>query len=316
MSLMTRGILGLLANTLSATPGPMDLATMAFPFETDTVGGEVDTIQWLGHIPGFRERIDKKETARLIPQKLQVEIRNFDNSWSVPGTWVRNSKIGPVLPEKVAEWGRRRIDLMNQLVANRINAAETGICYTGKSFFATDHVIGKSGALSNDITFDCTDHTTPTIYELARAIQAGIAQFWTFKDDQNLPLYRPMKVVDVVVNVAMVADVAAAVDLDLIDTGAGAVNNPLKGLLRNQGITVGVKTKPMLAQSNTKIHLYVASDGAKPYLLGENPKEKRITELDETSDHFKKEDEFQFNGFWAGGSSFGEPLDAVLVTLN
>jgi len=315
MSIATRGIVPILKQALAQNPGPMDLAVMAKPFETDTIAGEIDTLGWIGHIPGFRLAGEKNQNADLAQQKLDIRILDFRSSWRLKGSLVRNSKIGPILAEKSGEWGRRRIDLMNQLVADRVNNAETQLAYDGKSFYAPDHSVNNSGAINNDITSPAVSASAPTTHELSLAILAGLSQFFTFKDDQSLPLYRPMTVIDVTVNTAVVGKVAAAVGLNSIDTGAGSIDNPLLGLTRAMGITLRVKTNPLITIANTKIQLINASPGTAPFLLGENPAEKRVTELDETSDLFKNEDMYAFNAFWAGASAYGEFTDAVLVTL-
>jgi hypothetical protein len=315
MSASTRGVLAILKQSLSIPAGPMDLASMAKGFETDTAPGEIDTLTWLGHIPGYRRRSEKNQNADIVPQKLDVRVEDFNVSWRLAGTQVRNSKIGPIITDKAQEWARRRIDLMNQLVADRINAAESAVAYDGKSFFATDHSVNKSGTINNDITSPAVSTSAPTLLELANAVLAGLTKFYSFKDDQGLPLYRPQTIVDVVVNTDLIGKVAAAIGLGQIDSGAGSVDNPLLGLTRSMGIQLRPKTSPLLTQGGTKIHLYNASPGCAAYLLGENPAEKRITELDENSDFYKKTGDYEFNGFWAGASAYGEFTDAVLVTL-
>lgn len=315
MSITTRGVLAFLKQSLNMPPGPLDLALMAKTFETDTKPGEIDTLTWLGHIPGYRRVGTKPESAAIIPQKLDIRVEDFNLTWGLKGVDVRNSKIGAILADKVQEWGRRRIDLMNELVADRINTAETAIAYDGKTFFATDHVVGKSGDINNDITASAVSAAAPTTVEIARAIAKGIKQFYKFKDDQNKPLYRPMINIEVTVNIDMVDIVAEAISLARIDTGAGSIDNPLRGIMGVMGVTLTVKTSPLLTMGNTKIHLYNRSPGCAPYLLGENPAEKRITELDESSDHYKRTGDYEFNGFWAGAGAHGEFTDAVLVTL-
>jgi hypothetical protein len=313
MSLATRGVLAVLKAALNERPAMAGLGAQAFRFETDTAPGEVDTLSWLGHIPAFRERGTKGQGADLVPQKLDIRVRHFQNQWRLEAPIVRNSKVGPILTQKAGEWTRRRSDLMDSLIANLINNGTTLLAYDGLSFFNSAHVINNSGSVNNTVSFTCADSANPTALEIAKAIAKGVKQFWGFVDDQGLPLYPNMTEIDVVVPVGISDVTLIALTNDNLDTGAGTAQNPLSGL-KSMNLKLNLKTSPLITLSK-KITLVNRSPGAMPWLLGENPAENRVTELDETSDFFKREDKYEYNAFWAGAASVGEYTDAVQVTL-
>jgi hypothetical protein len=317
MSVATRGVLAILKAALNDVPEIAAINNQAFRFQTDTVGGEIDTLSWLGNVPGFVEKGNKVlQAGKTLPKKLDIRLREFTASWQLAAKYVRNSKVGPILTVKAAEWGRRRVDLADQLVCDLLNNGASLLAYDGIAFWSDSHSDGRSGTIDNNITFDCSDHTNPTALEIAKAISKGIETFWGFKDDQGLPTHARMVEVDVVVPVGIAGLTLQAVSNEKLDSGAGDVTNPLSGFRNTIGLKLNVRTSPLITLATTKIALVNRSPGAMPFLLGENPAEKRVTELDESSDLFKREDLYEYNAFWTGAASVGEFRDSVLITLN
>lgn len=148
-----------------------------------------ETYAWLGSVPPMREWGQGRLARSLFPQEYSIENQLWENTIEVARTEVDDDQIGGI-SMRVSELAEKAAMLQDQLLASLlINGGTAGFnAYDGKTFFATDHESGKSGAQSNDVTFNCTDHTAPTIAELRAAVAKMITQLLKLKDDQAEPM--------------------------------------------------------------------------------------------------------------------------------
>lgn len=313
MAITDYGVKAILAKALAATPQSDKLAALAIRVDSELPAGSSEKFDFIGNVPALREWIGKRSSKKLIEYNYTVTLKLFESTFDVPLSWINNDKTkqvakraGDLVTRYNPQWASKRVAVL-------INASETDLCFDGKSFFAPDHAWGDSGTLDNDITFDCTDHTNPTAYECARALVKTINQFQSFKDDQGEPLNEGISKVTVIckAGTALAAAMGLAVSEATLDTGAGVVANPVKGLQ----VTVEFVASTRITLAN-KFVVVNSTPGAVPFAFVENKADFKMSMKGEGSD-YEHDNRAREYGIAANGEAgYGLFTDAVLCTLN
>ena len=140
--------------------------------------------------------MDRRPNAQKLREEgLLIRNRHFEATIDILIRHLRRDKSGQAMI-RIGEMARRANTHWASLLSTLLSAAETGKCYDGKAFFATNHQEGKSGSQSNKLTVDiselpCEVHGTiqkPSVAEFQLAVAEAIAQIVSFKDDQGEPM--------------------------------------------------------------------------------------------------------------------------------
>lgn len=159
----------------------------------------VEEYAGLGNAPAMREWIAMRLMKSLREYRMLVRNKDYEATLEIFRKDLRRDRTGQ-LQAKIGELAERAAEHDEKLLSNMIDIAMTStattLSYDGQIFFDTDHAVGDSGSMSNDISVDISALTTgthgtvtaPSAGEMAGAIQAGVSQFFTFKDDQGEPV--------------------------------------------------------------------------------------------------------------------------------
>jgi hypothetical protein len=312
MAIYDYGVKAILAKALAATPKSDALAALAERVESNLPAGSAEKLDFLGHVPALRKWEGKRSSKSLIPYNYTVTLEKFEATFDVTKDMVNNDKTGTINKRAGELAMRYNPQWAASRVAALINAAESALCFDGKSFFATDHSWGDSGTLDNDITFNAGTHTAPTAYECAQALVAAINQFQSFKDDQGQPINEGLSSVTVVckAGTALAAAMGLAVSEATLDTGTGVIANPVKGL------QVVIKFLPSTRITLTdKFAVVNTTPGACPFAFLENKADFAMTMKGAGSDFEHDNDKWEYGIKAVGEAGYGLFTDAVLCTL-
>lgn len=181
---------------------------------------------WLGAVPPLREWGQGRLARGMFSEKYDVENLRYESTIEVDRNEISDDQVGAInirIGELAERAATHKDAMIAELLAKGGDAGFTS--YDGKTFFATDHESGKSGSQSNAITFDCTDHTKPTVSEIRSAIGAGITQLLSLKDDQGEPMNQAPTGLNIIVPPALYLSGLEAVNATII--GNNSVSNPI-----------------------------------------------------------------------------------------
>lgn len=145
-----------------ATPMYEQIATIV-PSTTDT-----ETYAWLGDIPGMREWIGDREINNLSSADYSIKNKDFELTIGLPRNAIEDDKIALYRPS-VEMLGQSAAMHPDELVFDLLAGGFTNKCYDGKSFFATDHRVGKYGVSNRT-----TDKLSMDSYVAARSAMMSI----------------------------------------------------------------------------------------------------------------------------------------------
>lgn len=154
-----------------------------------------ETYKFLGQSPAMREWIAGRQAKGFSSEGITIVNKHYEATIEVAVKDARRDKTGQI-KARVEEFYDRAETHWASLLSTLLINGESGVCYDGQYFFDTDHVEGKSGTQSNDITVDISalpasvhgSVTAPSVEEMQQAILAGIAQMLAFKDNQGEPM--------------------------------------------------------------------------------------------------------------------------------
>jgi hypothetical protein len=313
MAITDFGVKGILHLALQDTPQSDKLAELALQVDSQLPSGSAEKLDFIGMVPALREWVGARKSKQPIEYNYTVTLQKFESTIQIPLDWVNNDKTGNVKSSAAGLARRYNPQWRAKRVAVLINASETDTCFDGKSFFATDHAWGESGTLDNDITFNASTHTAPTVYEAAQAVVKAVNQFASFKDDQGEPINEGMSKVTIVVQAGtnLAAALAQAISLPTVDTGTGVITNPVKGL--------GVQLELVASTRITLVDKFAAvntSPGAAPFVFMENKADFKMSMKGAGSDFEMDNDAWEYGVKAVGEAGYGRFTDAVLLTLN
>jgi phage major head subunit gpT-like protein len=281
------------------------LASLAALIPNNLSSGESINLDFLGAIPGFKKWQDKRQSSQFVPYAWSMKNEKFEDSIVVPDEWLINDKTGLVdmrigqLVAKYAIWP-------GSLIASLINASETDKGFDGKAFFADDHVWGKSGTIDNKIAVAAAAGTTPTVEEFAQGILSAYSQITGFLDDQGEPINEAITDLKVVVGNALAGTALQAIQNTMLDTGAGTIDNPVKGLAA-AGVKITLVASPRITLSS-KFCMFNTSPNACPFIFSENTALRNRTIKDDRHDR----DRWEHGLKAVGNAAYGMFTDAVL----
>ncbi|TAK63653.1 MAG: hypothetical protein EPO24_04080 [Bacteroidetes bacterium] len=153
--------------------------------ETQSEGAD-ENYQWLGEVPGMREWLGDKEIKGLAGVNYILQNKDWESTIEVKRKDIEDDRLGIYKPKiiSLAEEGRRHPDEL--LTSVRVAGTST-TCYDGKNFYATNHVMRKSGSLSNLHT-----GTGITLAQVTADLKTARAKMRNLKNDQGKPFIKSL----------------------------------------------------------------------------------------------------------------------------
>jgi len=186
--------------------------------------------KWLGQSPKVREWIGGREAKGLREGGVIVKNKRFEATLPIDVDELRQDQTSQ-LTVRVDDLAGRVQEHWHRLLSTLIETP--GNSYDGVAYFGATHVEGESGTQRNIFTaseitqLDVTTANNPTVAELEAALPKVVEKFFGLKDDQGEPMNDSARSFLVMVPTNMWAAAAGALNLPLINDGAGATRNNL-----------------------------------------------------------------------------------------
>ena len=155
-------------------------------------GAASENYQWLGEVPAIKEWLDVKTIEELRGFQYTITNRDWESTIGVDRNDIEDDQLGQYTPRilTLSEEAKRHPD---ELISQIRRDGAAALCYDGQFFYDTDHVIGKSGVLSNILT-----GTGVTVALITADFRSVRARLRSFKNDQGKPFIKntgPLKLV-------------------------------------------------------------------------------------------------------------------------
>lgn len=252
---------------------------IAMTFDSDQ---ESETYKWLGMAPAMTEWKGSRIIDGLRENGVTIENIHWQNGLGIPIDWIRRDKTGQIMT-RVNELAERAVTHRMKLLSEKINGAETLVCYDGEYFFDTDHSEGDSGTQSNDLSVDISGlpasvagtTTAPSPEEVRGMVLKCVEAILGFKDDKGEPMNDMAREFLVMVPQPYWSAAAAALNNPVLGGGDTNVMTNLDGytfrLAANNRLTWTEKlavfrtdgsVKPLIWQQETDIALKAKAEGS------------------------------------------------------
>jgi len=315
-TLSDRAVTGILFNELEAAASRSWTSQIANQLTSDQ---DAETYAGAGVVPAMREWSGGKLVKNVREHSHIITNKDWESTIELTRKDLRRDKTAQLVM-KAQELANRAVEheakLLSTLI-NTANAATEGLAYDGQFFFDTDHSVGNSGTMDNDIAIDIsalplgatTVHgtvTAPAVGEMALCIQQAIQQIYGFKDDEGEPTNTGSVSFAVMVPTWLWASASAAVRVNNLAQG---FDNPLVG----SGLNVTVIANPRLTWTDSYA-VFVTDGGVKPF-ISQIESGPMIEILGEGSDYSFFNKAHLFSVIKAGNVGFHQFTKACYVTM-
>lgn len=307
MGLTDYGVRGILRSILADTPLTDQLLQLVYQFDSDLPAGKSEDLSFLGAV-GVLAPWGSAGRNVMQPKEYEFALRNgkFSGGVRIPLDWMNNDKTQQVR-DKLTEVVKRRTQFWSAKVATLINSAESSTkTIDGVAFFSNSHAAYST--FDNLLTFAAASGVAPTPLEVAQALYAAYMSMLTYNDDQGQPANEGLSKLTVTCGTDIGASVMQALSQDVLDTGTGTQDNPLKGL-KAAGISLNAVISPRISTA-AKMQLWNTSPGAKSLLLQKNNKDSKESMKGADSEFAHDNDAIELAIKEVGETGYGRPWEA------
>lgn len=253
----------------------------------------------------------------LTAHKIDIDNDQYSAAAVIGRKEMERDQTGAV-QRRFGDLGTRAAQLEVQLIIDLITS--NGVCYDGQNFFDTDHSLGNSGTQINALTsshvaaLNIATAGSPTAEEAVDMFMGVIGYMLGYKDDEGVPMNETAREFGVIVPTTGTMW-AAAMTAVRANSLAGGETNALAAISAD-GFKITVHGNARLNATPNDFYAFRKDgNGARPFIYQEEmPYE--LAFLDESSDHFKLNDEYTGIVKWRGGVGYGEPLHAAKCTTS
>lgn len=238
-----------------------------------------ETYAWLGDIPGMKEWIGDREIQNLTGSDYTIKNKDFELTVGVDRNAIEDDKIGLYRPS-IQMLGESAAMHPDELVYDLLASGFTALCYDRKSFFSTDHKVGKE-TVSNKLT----NKLTSEAYKTARATMMN------FKNSKGRSLGLVPDLL--VVPPALEANARDILVADFVN----GTKNTMQG-------TAEIHVEPRL-KSDTAWFLLCTKRPIKPLIYQQRQKAKFVSKTAETDDNVFMSKRFLYGVDSRGNAGFG-----------
>lgn len=271
----------------AAAPANWQKIAMLVPSTT----GQED-YAWLSQFPRMRRWIGDKAVKSLSAYKYTVVNDDFEATVEVDRNNIEDDTIGIYKPMAQGA-GYSAKQWPDEMVAEVVNGAFTGLCFDGQYFVDTDHPVGDGAggtiSVSNKGTLALSNSTLTLAQASYGAARIAMMQF---KDDEGRPL-------SVIPNILLVGpalmDVAnTLLTVDRLEDGKP---NPYKGTAELVVDTRITSTSAWFLLDTTK--------PVKPFIFQQRKAPVFVQQTDPQSDGVFGQRRFRFGAEARGASGYG-----------
>lgn len=313
----SRAIVGDFYRTLATVPPNAWHDKISMPFDSDQ---EAETYPIVGQAPAMREWRNERLLSALREDKITIHNVSYEASFRVPMPTLRRDKTGQYRAKARDLAARAGWQHWNKLLSTLISngAGSTyGTAYDGQYFFDTDHSLGYSGTIKNDLTsseaagLNVGTAAAPTSLEAALAILDSINYMRTFTDDQGELCNEDATgfVIMAPANLAGAIE-AACNDNTVYSASSVGQSNPLKSR--------SLQLEPIMnARLTTTTVFYIfRTDGSVKPFINQSEQEPVMNVFEEGSEFTALNDQAAFMVKASRNVGYGEFLYAARCTLS
>jgi len=276
----------------------------------------VERYAGIGNAPAMREWVGGRLAKSLREYTMTITNKDFEATLEVLRKDLQRDKTSQ-LETKIMGLAQRAAEHDEKLLSTIINTADAstnGLAYDGQLFFDTDHSVGDSGTLDNDISVDIstlatTAHgsvTAPSPGEAALSISLGIQQLFTMKDDQGEPVNHNTASVVIMVPPSLMSPFEIALTAPAFASGE---TNPIAG----SSISKRLVVNPRLTWTD-EFAIFRTDSAQKPFLVQvEEPPVMEV--IGEGSEHAFKHAAHLYGVRKSGNVGYWDFTKGVLVTM-
>lgn len=242
---------------------------------------------WLGSFPKMREWIGEKAVKSLEAFKYTIPNRDFEVTIEIDRNDMEDDTLGIYGPMAQGA-GQAAKELPDDLVFEIANGAFTNLCYDGKTFCATDHVVAGA-SVSNKITKALSN---ATVAAAAASFGAAFLAMEQFKDEHG----RSLNIKPSILLVPPALRITAQ-QLMTNDRTADDKPNPYKGMAT-------VVVSPQLT-STTAWFLLDVSRPVKPFIYQERKSPVLVQQTDMQVDDVFNRKKLKFGAEARGAAGYG-----------
>lgn len=310
-------VIGIILQSLAEQPKAPWVSALADFYDSNQA---TETYAAAGNVAPMREWTGEKQIKDLRTYSLTISNKDWESTLRLFERDIRRDKIQQ-LEQKANQLAERANQHEEKLLSSLIDTgddADLGTAYDGQYFFDTDHAVGNSGTINNDITVDISalptgdttgthgSTTAPSVGEAALTIQAGIQAMYGFKDDQGEPTNQGVKDFLVMVPTTLWAPFAAS---NTVGELAGGFKNPLP----SSGVNVEIVVNPRLTWT-AAIAIFAKGANSKP-LAVQTEVAPMISVLGQGSDYHFHNKARLYSVDKTGNVGYQNFLKACLVTM-
>lgn len=327
MGIQDIGVKAFLAQRLAATPPARSLLRLAFSFPTSLAENKKEDLSFLGSIGVIKEW---GENGRNVsqPKEYEFALKNklFSGGVQFPWSWMETDQTGLIM-ERVNDLAGRREQFWQRLLADLINNAETSTdTLDDVAYFSNSHE--KYSTFDNLIGTTAASAGAPTALETADAVYECFTKLLSLLDDNGEPANEDMDTLGIACGTDIGGAVMQAALQDQLDTGAGTLDNPLRGL-KSAGISIVPMVSPRITTTgkmsvfNLTRHQMEGNGeqvqaGSKPLLLMRNEELSDVsskgTEANSEFRHDTRRVEYALSE--VGNVGYGRPWEGVRYSFN
>lgn len=272
-----------------------------------------------GEIGGLKIWNGPRQSKRIEGDTLTIENLLYEDTLLVTADQIKYDQTGQV-QLRINEIAQNALTHRRDLMAALIAQLGTTLSYDGQYFFDTDHVFGKSGTVSNLITFDISDDAAaipsdergtaakPSAQTLGYAVLAGIQAMIGFKGNDGEKLVnRNMREVTVAVPLHYMTAMSLALGLNVMPNRA---DNVLLGGLEQ--FRINMVWVPELTGNSFDIY---RTDASFKSIIVQETDEYEIDTWGMDSEFYKENYAMKYGIHLRRGIGPGEPRSAVRVAL-
>ena len=267
--------------------------------------GASEKFGWLGPPDVMREKTDENKRRGLPANTQTVTNLDWEAAIAVDPNCMKDDRWDLIDPQ-IQNLAVRAGDWPFEQLVNLLNIGDVTNCYDGQYFYDDDHKDLEAPYQTNqdnDLTYNCTDHTAPTVAELIAAFRQARKTMYGFKDPWGNPFHRgEPKLVTV-----CAAHLGNSFEEVFNATTISNTTNVLKGASE-------LIVTP-LVDSDVEFHV-LRSDEVFKGLIYQDREKPRFWALGLDSEHCKLNNECLFATESRGAFAYGDWRNAVLTTLN
>lgn len=242
-----------------------------------TTGSEI--YEWLGSFPRLREWIGERQIKNLAGHDYTIKNKDFESTVAVPRNAIADDQYGVYNP-MFEDMGQSAALWPDTLVFPLLKKGFTEKCYDGKTFYATDHKVGKL-TVSNKGTAKLTQ----------ASFLAGRAAMMGVKDEEGNSLNIVPDLL--VVPPTLEAQARLILFADQID----GTTNITKGMAE-------LLVVPEMAGDDTAWHLLCTKKAIKPLIFQKRQAPKFVKKDADTDDNVFFKKEFLYGADARGNAGF------------